>query len=72
MQASFERHFYIPERSTSDAEHELDVRLIRYRGIYKDTVGATRAEDDYQLRPNYLVALSIVCRSGWRILSGCE
>jgi glycogen debranching enzyme len=47
----FEKHFYI----TSDSNEDL----INRRLIYKDTFGATIKWMDYQLRPNFLVAMVV-------------
>lgn len=59
LQASFERHFYIPTDPTDDAKHSVDATLINRRGIYKDTVGACQPFGDYQFRPNFAVAMVI-------------
>lgn len=48
---NFEKHFYVSEESKDD--------LINRRNIYKDTVGATIRWMDFQLRPNFLVAMNV-------------
>ena len=55
IQASFEKHFWI----ASDADKSAN-KLINRRGIYKDTVGATQFWGDYQLRPNFPIAMVVV------------
>lgn len=55
--ANFESHFYVNEKPT---EGELRPDLIHRRGIVKDSHEATQAWADYQLRPNFLVALAVV------------
>uniref|UniRef100_H2ZLQ6 Glycogen debranching enzyme n=1 Tax=Ciona savignyi TaxID=51511 RepID=H2ZLQ6_CIOSA len=46
---NFEKHFYIGEEDTS--------HLVHKRFIYKDTVGASHSWCDYQLRPNFAIAM---------------
>lgn len=52
IQANFEKFFFIP------VEGEVD-KLVNRRGIYKDTVGASRPWQDYQFRPNFLVTMVV-------------
>src|SRR5699024_5579294 len=51
IQNSFESSFYIGEKTENE--------LINRRYIYKDTVGATKQWMDFQLRPNFLVAMCV-------------
>lgn len=51
---NFEKYFYINE---VQLEGELKSELIHRRGIFKDSHGATQAWADYQLRPNFPVAM---------------
>lgn len=48
---NFEKHFYISNDSKED--------LINRREIYKDSVGATIRFMDFQLRPNFFVAMVV-------------
>jgi len=58
IKENFEKHFYVDTNpSAPDARRDL----INRRGIYKDTVGATAPWTDYQLRPNFPIALTVVC-----------
>ncbi|XP_038048621.1 glycogen debranching enzyme-like [Patiria miniata] len=54
LQANFEKNFWI----APDANKETN-ELINRRGIYKDSVGATQFWADYQLRPNYPIAMVV-------------
>ena len=48
---NFEKYFFVSEDSKED--------LINRRNIYKDTFGATIRWMDFQLRPNFLVAMVV-------------
>ncbi|KAL1917905.1 uncharacterized protein VTP21DRAFT_3739 [Calcarisporiella thermophila] len=59
IQSSFERCFYIPTSPSDDSQYALDPKLINRRGIYKDTYGSAEPYCDYQLRPNFAVAMVV-------------
>uniref|UniRef100_A0A7E4ZTU8 Glycogen debranching enzyme n=1 Tax=Panagrellus redivivus TaxID=6233 RepID=A0A7E4ZTU8_PANRE len=52
LRKSFEKHFYVEADSTAP--------LVNKREIIKDTVGASEPFADFQLRPNFVVALAAV------------
>ncbi|XP_062509338.1 glycogen debranching enzyme-like [Corticium candelabrum] len=58
IEESFERHFWIPldEVESSHIEH---AHLIHRRGIYRDSVGASQQFADFQLRPNFPIAMVV-------------
>ncbi|KAF2346669.1 Glycogen debranching enzyme C-terminal [Trinorchestia longiramus] len=56
LNANFTRCFHVP---TSPSATEKHPEFINRRGIYKDSVGATDAWRDYQLRCNFPIALAV-------------
>lgn len=61
IKANFEAHFYVPLEGPLGKHN--DAKLVNRRGIYKDSFGATHAWPDYQLRPNFCLAIAVVCGS---------
>ena len=60
IDAHFERHFWVDNKEQTEATTtDPHPDLINRRGIYKDSFGATQPWTDYQLRPNFVVALSV-------------
>ncbi|KAJ1915336.1 bifunctional 4-alpha-glucanotransferase/amylo-alpha-1,6-glucosidase [Tieghemiomyces parasiticus] len=60
VQKSFEKYYYVPaEDDDKTVVVEPHPKLINRRGIYKDTVGSSKHFGDYQLRPNYCVAMAV-------------
>ena len=55
VKTHFEENFWIAPDANKQAN-----KLINKRGMYKDTVGATQFWADYQLRPNYPIAMVVV------------
>ncbi|KAI5954892.1 GDB1 [Candida jiufengensis] len=59
LQQNFEKHFYIPENSKDDCNYDVDPSLINRRGIYKDLYHSGKPYEDYQLRPNFPIAMCV-------------
>lgn len=55
IRANFDKHYYI---STSPGGGEVRPDLVNRRGIYKDTLNSRQPWCDYQLRPNFPIAIS--------------
>ncbi|KAG8227258.1 hypothetical protein J437_LFUL003990 [Ladona fulva] len=53
---NFEKHFWIGDVN-EELSDLINPKLINRRCIYKDSVGATQPWADYQLRPNFAVAM---------------
>ena len=59
IKQNFEKYFYIPEDPRHDSEFIIEAQHVHQRGIYKDTHNATSRYRDFQLRPNFAVALVV-------------
>jgi glycogen debranching enzyme len=56
---SFERCYYIPLDPMDDSGFDVDPTIINRRGIYKDLYGSGQPYEDYQLRPNFPIAMAV-------------
>ncbi|RLV91284.1 Glycogen debranching enzyme [Spathaspora sp. JA1] len=59
IQDNFEKCFYIPSSSKDDHSYSLDPSLVHRRGIYKDLYKSGKPYEDYQLRPNFSIAMCV-------------
>lgn len=59
LQKNFERCFYVPEDPAEDNNYEIDASLVNRRGIYKDLYKSGKPYEDYQLRGNFPIAMSV-------------
>ena len=59
IQRSFERCYYIPTESNEDAKYDVNSALVNRRGIYKDLYKSGKEYEDYQLRPNFSIAMTV-------------
>lgn len=59
IETSFEHCFYIPLDPAADAQHDINPSLVHRRGIYKDLYRSTTEYEDYQLRPNFPIAMTV-------------
>ncbi|KAG0242510.1 family 13 glycoside hydrolase [Mortierella sp. GBAus27b] len=59
IQRNFEKHFFVPLDPDQDSEYVIRPELINRRGMYKDTYGSITPFADYQLRPNFPVAMCV-------------
>ncbi|ELP93786.1 hypothetical protein EIN_175730 [Entamoeba invadens IP1] len=57
LQESFTKCFYIPKNIEEDKGYTIESKIVNKREIYKDVFGSAKKWPDYQLRPNFLIAL---------------
>lgn len=58
IQGNFEKMFYVSHDPNDPNEKHPE--LVHKRGIYKDSYGASSPWCDYQLRPNFTIAMVVV------------
>ena len=55
----FEKCYYVPLDSKDDAQYDVDSSIINRRGIYKDIYRSGKPYEDYQLRANFPIAMTV-------------
>jgi glycogen debranching enzyme len=56
---NFERTFYVPRTPEEDGAYDVNSKIVNRRGIYKDLYRSGKEYEDYQLRPNFPVAMAV-------------
>lgn len=56
---NFERCYYVPMSPKDDANYDVNPDIVNRRGIYKDLYSSGKPYEDYQLRPNYAIAMTV-------------
>ncbi|GAM43277.1 Gdb1 homolog [Talaromyces pinophilus] len=59
IKSSFERCYYIPIDTADDKNYDIDPSLVNRRGIYKDLYRSGKPYEDYQLRANFPIAMTV-------------
>lgn len=59
IKANFERCYYVPLNPSEDASYDVNPKVINRRGIYKDLYKSGKEYEDYQLRPNFPIAMTV-------------
>ena len=59
IKANFERCYWVPLEPKQDSEHDVDPKVVNRRGIYKDLYRSGKPYEDYQLRPNFPIAMTV-------------
>jgi len=59
IKVNFERKFYIPRTPEEDFKYDVNSTVIHRRGIYKDLYRSGKEYEDYQLRPNFPIAMVV-------------
>ncbi|KAI4289061.1 MAG: hypothetical protein L6R35_001680 [Caloplaca aegaea] len=59
LHSSFERCYYVPVDASQDGFYEVNSNIVNRRGIYKDLYRSGKEYEDYQLRPNFPIAMTV-------------
>ncbi|KAK1143430.1 bifunctional 4-alpha-glucanotransferase/amylo-alpha-1,6-glucosidase [Aspergillus melleus] len=59
IKSSFERCYYVPLDPNEDSQYDVDPTIINRRGIYKDLYRSGKPYEDYQLRSNFPIAMTV-------------
>ncbi|KAL2017749.1 hypothetical protein VTK56DRAFT_1719 [Thermocarpiscus australiensis] len=59
IKENFERCYFVPVSSSEDANYDVNPAVINRRGIYKDLYRSGKEYEDYQLRPNFPIAMTV-------------
>ena len=58
IKANFEKAYYVPKTAEEDKEYDVNPKVVNRRGIYKDLYRSGKEYEDYQLRPNFPIAMT--------------
>lgn len=56
---NFERCYHVPLDPDEDTLHDVDPTIVNRRGIYKDLYRSSKPYEDYQLRANFPIAMTV-------------
>ncbi|KAB5580123.1 glycogen debranching enzyme [Coniochaeta sp. 2T2.1] len=59
VKSNFERCFFVPLSAKEDSSYDVNPSIINRRGIYKDLYRSGKEYEDYQLRPNFPIAMTV-------------
>jgi len=60
IKTNFEKLFFVPLSGTDEyGSYAINSSLVNRRGIYKDLYGASAEWATYQLRPNFVIAMTV-------------
>lgn len=59
LKDNFERCYYIPLAASEDGQYDINSSIVNRRGIYKDLYRSGKEYEDYQLRPNFPIAMTV-------------
>lgn len=59
LQRNFEKCYYVPATATEDTGYDVDPRVLNRRGIYKDLYRSGKPYEDYQLRAQVPMAMTV-------------
>ncbi|GAB7349549.1 hypothetical protein MBLNU459_g0249t2 [Dothideomycetes sp. NU459] len=56
---NFEHCYYVPLDQADDSKYDVNSAVVNRRGIYKDVYKCSKEYRDYQLRPNFPIAMTV-------------
>ena len=59
IKVNFEKCYYVPVDPKDDVDENVDPKIINRRGIYKDLYKSGKEYEDYQLRCNFPIAMTV-------------
>lgn len=59
LTSCFEWCYYIPLDPKDDSRYDINSAIVNRRGIYKDLYRSGKEYEDYQLRPNFAIAMTV-------------
>lgn len=59
LKANFEKCYYVPLSPAEDANYNVNPKLVNRRGMYKDLYKSGKEYEDYQLRSNFPIAMTV-------------
>ncbi|TAQ88115.1 hypothetical protein B7494_g3583 [Chlorociboria aeruginascens] len=59
IKKNFERCYYIPTNPSEDSSYDVNSKVVNRRGIYKDLYKSGKEYEDYQLRANFPIAMTV-------------
>ncbi|TPX16181.1 uncharacterized protein E0L32_004176 [Thyridium curvatum] len=59
IKQNFERCYFVPVDPAEDAKYDVNIKVINRRGIYKDLYRSGKEYEDYQLRCNFPIAMTV-------------
>ncbi|KAF7540894.1 hypothetical protein G7054_g998 [Neopestalotiopsis clavispora] len=59
LKSSFEYSYYVPTDPAEDSKYAVNSQIVNRRGIYKDLFRSGKEYEDYQLRPNFAIAMTV-------------
>ena len=62
IEKNFERCYFVPADVEKDPCYDVNANVVNRRGIYKDLYQSGKEYEDYQLRPNFPIAMCVAPR----------
>ncbi|KAF3930948.1 4-alpha-glucanotransferase [Dactylella cylindrospora] len=59
IKQNFEKCYYVPLDKGDDSWYDVNPKVVNRRGIYKDLYRSGKEYEDYQLRPNFPIAMTV-------------